>query len=108
MSHEEHRVSVTDLKFPRHTLVSLLVFVVCWEVLSHLAPTLGIAPFAIPSFVKIAKSFADITAADIAVTLARVIGALLVSFVLGLALAMAMYRSESLEKYLHPMIHGQK
>ena len=93
-----------DLKFPRHTLVSLLVFVVCWEVLSHLAPTLGIPPFAIPSFVKIAKSFANITAADIAVTLARVIGALIVSFVLGLALAMAMYRSESLEKYLHPMI----
>src|SRR5215204_7417694 len=104
MSHEEHRVSVTDLKFPRHTLVSLLVFVVCWEVLSHLAPTLGIPQFAIPSFVKIAKSFANITAADIVVTLARVIGALLVSFALGLALAMAMYRSESLEKYLHPMI----
>ena len=104
MSHEEHRDSVLDLKFPRHTLVSLLVFVVCWEVLSHLAPTLGIPAFAIPSFVKIAKSFANITAADIVVTLARVIGALLVSFVLGLALAMAMYRSESLEKYLHPMI----
>ena len=65
MSHEEHRVAVTDLKFPRHTLVSLLVFVVCWEVLSHLAPTLGIPAFAIPSFVKIAKSFANITAADI-------------------------------------------
>ena len=52
--------------------------------LSHLAPTLGIPPFAIPSFVKIAKSFADITPVDIVVTLARVIGALLVSFVLGL------------------------
>ncbi len=104
MSHEEHRVAVTDLKFPRHTLVSLLVFVIFWEVLSHLAPTLGIPAFAIPSFVKIAKCFADITAADIAVTLARVIGALLVSFGLGLSLAMAMYRSESLEKYLHPMI----
>ena len=40
--------------------VSLLVFVVCWELLSHLAPALGIPPFAIPSFVKIAKSFGDI------------------------------------------------
>ena len=37
-------------------------------------------------------------------TLARVIAALFVSFVLGLALAMAMYRSDSLDKYLHPMI----
>src|SRR5687768_4450415 len=104
MSREEIRESALDLKFPRHTLVSLLVFVVCWEVLSYLAPYLGIPPFAIPSFVKIAKSFATITPIDIVVTLARVIGALAVSFLLGVALAMAMYRSESLEKYLHPMI----
>ena len=104
MSREEYRESAFDLTFPRHTLVSLLVFVVCWEVLSHLAPLLGIPPFAIPSFVKIAKSFANITAIDVVVTLARVIGALIVSFVLGVALAMAMYRSESLEKYLHPVI----
>src|SRR6266567_2646513 len=76
-SHEVHRDSVLDLKFPRHTLVSLLVFVVCWEVLSHLAPVLGIPPFAIPSVVKIAKSFATITPVDIVVTLARVIVALL-------------------------------
>jgi NitT/TauT family transport system permease protein len=102
--HAEHRDSVLDLTFPRHTLVSLLVFAVCWELLSHLAPVLGIPPFAIPSFVKIAKSLATITFLDVAVTLARVIGALLASFVLGLALAMAMYRSASLEKYLHPMI----
>ena len=72
--------------------------------LSHLAPVLGIPPFAIPSLVRIAKSIATITPIDVAVTLARVIGALVVSFVLGVALAMAMYRSESLEKYLHPMI----
>jgi NitT/TauT family transport system permease protein len=35
---------------------------------------------------------------------ARVIGALILSFVLGVVLAIAMYRSESLESYLHPMI----
>ena len=50
------------------------------------------------------QSITTITPADIAVTLARVIGALIASFVLGLALAMAMYRSDCLEKYLHPMI----
>ena len=80
--------------FPRQTLVSLLVFAVCWEALSYLAPALGIPPFAIPSLLRIAQSLADITPIDIAVTLARVIGALIVSFVLGVALAMAMYRSE--------------
>jgi NitT/TauT family transport system permease protein len=104
MRHEEISGSVPSLVFPRQTLVSLLVFAVCWEALSHLAPYLGIPPFAIPSLLRIAKSIATVTPADIAVTLARVIGALIASFVLGLALAMAMYRSERFEKYLHPMI----
>ena len=104
MPHEELRESVPVLTFPRQTLVSLLVFAVVWEALSHLAPYLGIPPFAIPSFVRIAKSVATITPIDIVVTLARVIAALVVSFVLGLALAMAMYRSDSLDNYLHPMI----
>ena len=53
---------------------------------------------------RIAKAITTITPLDIAVTLARVIGALIVSFVLGIVLAMAMYRSDALEKYLHPMI----
>ena len=104
MSFEEHRESVPVLSFPRQTFVSLLVFALCWEALSYLAPYLGIPPFAIPGLLKIGRSIATITPIDIAVTLARVIGALIVSFVLGVFLAMAMYRSESLDNYLHPMI----
>jgi len=104
MSLEEHRESVPVLNFPRQTLVSLLFFAVCWEALSHIAPYLGIPPFAIPSFIRIARSIAEITPLDIVVTLARVIGALIVSFVLGVSLAMAMYRSDALDNYLHPMI----
>ena len=100
----EHRESVPVLIFPRQTLVSLLVFALAWEVLSHLAPARGIPPFAIPSLLRIAKAVTTITPIDIVVTLARVIGALIVSFVLGIVLAMAMYRSDALEKYLHPMI----
>src|SRR5947207_15054772 len=99
----ELRESVPVLTFPRQTLVSLLVFAVIWETVSHLAPYLGIPPFAIPSFVRIARSIATITPIDIAVTLARVIAALIVSFVLGLALAMTMYRCDSVDEYLHPM-----
>src|SRR5262249_14767106 len=101
---EEYRESIPVLTFPRQTFVSLLVFALAWEALSHLAPYLGIPPFAIPSFARIAKSIATITPIDIAVTLARVIIALVVSFLLGVAMAMAMYRSDSLDKYLHPMI----
>jgi NitT/TauT family transport system permease protein len=104
MSLEEHRASVPVLTFPRETFVSLLVFAIAWEALSHLAPYLGIPPFAIPSLMRIARSIATITPIDIVVTLARVLGALAVSFFLGVSLAMAMYRSHSLDKYLHPMV----
>ena len=100
----EHRESVPVLIFPRQTLVSLVVFAILWELLSHLAPTLGIPPFAVPSLLRIAKAILTVTPADIAVTLARVIGALVVSFVFGIFLAMAMYRSGTLDQYLHPMI----
>ena len=61
MPHEELTAPVPVLTFPRQTLVSLLVFAVVWEVLSHLAPALGIPPFAIPSLVRIAKSVVEIT-----------------------------------------------
>jgi len=101
---QEYREPVPSFAFPRQTLVSLLVFAVVWETLSHLSPYLGIPPFAIPSLVTIAKSIATITPIDVAVTLARVIGALAASFVLGVSLAMAMYRSEAFDQYLHPMI----
>jgi NitT/TauT family transport system permease protein len=101
---ESHREAAVDFRFPRQTLISIAVFCVAWELLSHAAPYLGIPPFAVPSFVRIAQSLTKITFVDVAVTLARVLGALAVSFVIGLALAMAMYRSRALENYLHPMV----
>ena len=104
MALETPRESVPDTAFPKQTLVSLLIFAAAWEALSHLAPHLGIPPFAVPSLVKIGKSIATITPLDIVVTLARVIGALIISFVVGVLAAMAMYRSETLDNYLHPMI----
>jgi NitT/TauT family transport system permease protein len=88
----------------RQTILSLLIFAVAWEALSYLAPALGIPPFAIPSFAKIGQSLLTITPIDVVVTVARVLGALVLSFVLGLLLATAMYRSASLENYLHPLI----
>jgi ABC-type nitrate/sulfonate/bicarbonate transport system permease component len=54
--------------------------------------------------VRIGQSLLNITFADVAVTLARVLGALVLSFVLGVFLATVMYRSERFESYVHPMI----
>jgi NitT/TauT family transport system permease protein len=100
----EYRDAGLDGTFSRQTIASLLIFVVAWEVLSYFAPALGIPAFAVPSFTRIGQSLLTITAVDVVVTVARVIGALVLSFVLGLVLAMAMYRSETLERYLHPLI----
>ena len=52
----EYREAGLDGKFSGQTLLSLLIFVVVWEVLSYFAPALGIPAFAIPSFVRIAQS----------------------------------------------------
>ena len=104
MSHDEARAAELTAGFPRQTLVSIAIFCVAWQTLSYFAPALGIPAFAIPGFAKIWASLIKITPIDVLVTLARVIGALILSFVLGVALAMAMYRSRSLENYLHPMV----
>ena len=100
----EYREAGLGGTLSRQTIVSLLVFAVAWEALSYLTPVLGIPPFAVPSWVRIAQSLMGITLIDVVVTVARVIGALILSFVLGVFLATMMYRSEKLENYLHPMI----
>src|SRR5690349_21487592 len=104
MHPDEYREAGLAGTMSRQTVLSLLLFAVAWQVLSYLAPALGIPPFAIPSFTKIGQSLLTITPIDVVVTVARVIGALVLSFVLGLLLATAMYRSASLENYLHPLI----
>jgi len=88
-------------RWPKETIVSLAAFVVLW----HLASTV-LPPFVAPSWARIGKSLVDIAARPdfVAVTIARVATALLVSFVLGMALAIAMYRWAVLERYLMPLI----
>jgi NitT/TauT family transport system permease protein len=104
MHPEEYREAGLDGKFSRQAVVSVLIFAALWEALSYLAPALGIPAFAIPSLARIGRSLLTITPIDVLVTLARVIGALIASFVLGVALAVLMYQSQRLESYLRPMI----
>ncbi len=89
---------------PREAIVSILIFAGVWQAMSYLAPWLGIPAFAIPGLGRIAQSLTKITALDVAVTLGRVLLSLVVSFVIGLAVAIAMYLSGSTEKYIRPMV----
>jgi NitT/TauT family transport system permease protein len=88
-------------RWPKETLVSLGAFFVLWHVASMVLP-----PFVAPSWARIGKSLADIATRPefIAVTVGRVALALVVSFVLGMGLAIAMYRWNVLERYLMPLI----
>jgi NitT/TauT family transport system permease protein len=89
---------------PRETIISILLFAAVWQIMSYLAPSLGIPAFAIPSLGRIAQSLTKITLLDVVVTLGRVLLSLLVSFVIGLFVAVLMYLSDSVEKYLRPMV----
>jgi NitT/TauT family transport system permease protein len=104
MHPEEYREAGLDGTFSRQAVVSVLIFAALWEALSYLAPALGIPAFAIPSLARIGRSLLTITPIDVLVTLGRVIGALVASFLLGVALAVLMYQSQRLESYLRPMI----
>ena len=88
-------------RWPKETIVSLAVFFVLWHVASMVLP-----PFVAPSWARIGRSLADIADRPefIAVTVGRVGAALVISFVLGMGLAIAMYRWNLLERYLMPLI----
>src|SRR5947209_463580 len=104
MSIEARRDPVFAGRLPREAFVSVFVVAAIWEALSHLAPLLGIPAFAVPSLLRIAASLASVTPIDVAVTLVRVLAALVVSFVLGVAIAVAAHASWRLERYLWPLI----
>src|SRR3569833_2672556 len=103
---EEHREQVPVLTFPRQTIVSLLVFAICWQALSYQTPYLSNPPFAVPSLVKIAQRMVVITPLDVAVPLARVIGALIASFVLGFVAVLVLFCSLLLVVFLLFVVCG--
>src|SRR5207244_12945788 len=88
-------------RWPKETFVSLGAFLVLWQLASMVLP-----PFVAPSWARIGRSLADIaTRPDfIAITVARVGVALIVSFALGTAVAIAMFRWDAIERYSMPLV----
>jgi len=78
----------------RKALVSLLVLAVAWQVASLLYP-----PIMVPGWERIAKAFLTLRFEFVLVSLARVVAALVISFLLGLVGAIAMYHWEHVEDY---------
>ena len=109
MSNVTHRhtgeaaaVEITSTgKWPKEAIISLGVFVVLWHFASMLLP-----PFVAPSWARIGKSLLEIAGQPefIAITVARVAISLVISFVIGLGMAMLMYWSDRVERYTMPMV----
>jgi len=88
-------------RWPKETIVSLVAFAVLWHFASMVLP-----PFVAPSWARIGKSLLDIAGRPdfIAITVARVGVALIVSFALGTAVAVAMFRWDAVERYSMPLV----
>jgi ABC-type nitrate/sulfonate/bicarbonate transport system permease component len=95
----EARISRTPFRFPREGVVALVALAVLWELISRVVP-----PFVVPGWERIFRALTTLDYWFVAVTLARVAIALFISFVLGLALAMAMYLWPPFERYTRPLV----
>jgi ABC-type nitrate/sulfonate/bicarbonate transport system permease component len=86
-------------RFPREMIIVLILIAVLWEIVSWMVP-----PYVVPGWGRILGSLSELRMDFVLVTLARVAAALLISFLLGLAFAVAMYLSTPVERYLRPVV----
>jgi NitT/TauT family transport system permease protein len=86
-------------RFPREMVIVLTAIVVLWEIVSWLVP-----PFVVPGWGRIFQSLFSLRLDFVLITLARVVVALLISFVLGIALSVAMYQWKPFERYFKPVV----
>lgn len=94
--------SVSSVKPSKEMAVSALAivcFVVGWEALSYVAPA-----YAVPHWSRILKALADVPLNDVAITVARLIGSMMLSFALGLACSIAMFERPLVEAFFIPLI----
>ena len=87
------------LRFPREAVLVLLGLAALWETASFF-----VQPFVVPGLERIWHSLISLRWDYVLVTLARVLAALLISFVLGVGVAVAMYQWPACERYLRPIV----
>lgn len=86
-------------RFPREMVIALLALAVAWQIVSLFVP-----PFVVPGWERIFRSLLTLRLDFVLITLARVVAALVLSFVLGLGLAMLMYAFTPVERYGRPVV----
>lgn len=79
--------------------ISILCFIVGWELASFIAPS-----YAVPGWGRILSALADISGYDVTVTVARLIGSMVTSFVLGLTAAVLLFERPLAQAFLLPYV----
>ena len=79
--------------------LSIVCFVVGWEVLSYFAPS-----YAVPHWSRILRALVDIPIDDVAITVLRLVASMVLSFVLGLACSSLMFERTLTEAFFTPLI----
>lgn len=80
-------------------LISLLGFAVLWQVISYFAP-----PYMVPGWERILPNFVALRWDFVLITALRVIGALVISFLLGAVGTAILYSSSPIERYVLPLV----
>ena len=80
-------------------LIAFVVFAVLWQLASLVYPA-----FKVPGWERITEGLLHLRYDYVLVSLARVLAALVVSFVLGMALALAMYMSDTADRFGTPLL----
>jgi NitT/TauT family transport system permease protein len=83
----------------RRTIVSLALFMVLWEVFARLTP-----PFVAPQWSAILEAMLALNPRFVLITAARVLFALVLSFVVGAFGAVLLYAARTLEDYVLPIV----
>jgi NitT/TauT family transport system permease protein len=82
------------------SLVAFTLFAVIWQLASLAYPA-----FKVPGWERIFEALAGLQYGNVLVSLARVIAALVISFILGMAIALAMYMFEFAERLGTPLLN---
>lgn len=86
-------------RFPLEAVTALAGFAVVWQIASYYLPD-----YAVPGWERIFKAVLGLPIEFVLVTVARMVGALAVSFAIAMAVAIAMYASRALEAYGLPLV----
>ncbi|MDJ0269306.1 MAG: ABC transporter permease subunit [Aigarchaeota archaeon] len=80
--------------------ISLLALAVAWEIASYIFP-----PYAVPSWSIILKTLISLDFTHAYITVIRVLLALAAAFAVGFLLAVIMYLSRRIERYILPLVN---